>query len=155
MPATTDPQQAYAQRRDDLHPDCWVCAPANDAGLGLVFRRDGDGAVEAEFPCDGRFTGYPGLLHGGVTSALLDGAMTNALMARGLRGVTAEMVVRFQHPVRVGALAVVRGGWEGTRGRVHLMTAELSQDGRVLATARGKFMAHPDESGDAGERSGR
>ena len=81
MPATTD--------RATPHAACWVCGPDHPDGLGVAYRPDGDGGVTGEFACSPRFQGYPGLLHGGVTGALLDGAMTNGLLSQGCPAVTA------------------------------------------------------------------
>jgi acyl-coenzyme A thioesterase PaaI-like protein len=105
------------------------------------FQEDETGAVEGIFPCDEKFTGYPGFLHGGMISVLLDGAMTNCLMARGIPGLTADLQVRFVAPVLIGRPATIRGWLDRSRGPVHIMGAELVQDGEILATAVGKFIS--------------
>ena len=128
-----------------MHPHCWVCSDANEHGLAMDYREDETGAVEGSFPCHVNFTGYPGFLHGGIVSALLDGAMTNCLMARGTPGLTARLEVRYLKPVLIGRPAVVKGWWEKSRGALHMMGAELSQDGEILATATGRFMDYPED----------
>jgi acyl-coenzyme A thioesterase PaaI-like protein len=45
---------------------------------------DGDSVVRATFECDHTFEGYPGMVHGGVISSILDGAMGNCMFAHGL-----------------------------------------------------------------------
>ena len=145
MPATTSGPGDYAATRSRRHPDCWVCAPAHGCGLAVKFEADENGAVEAVFPCDQDFMGYPDFLHGGVASALLDGAMTNCLMARGTPGLTARLEVRFLNPVMIGQPATVRGWWEKSRGSLHILGADLSQNGKVLVTAAGRFMEYPEE----------
>ncbi len=125
------------------HPHCWVCSPDNGHGLGVEFRDDSMGGVEGVFPCDEAFTGYAGLLHGGVISSLLDGAMTNCLLSRGLIAVTADLQVRFHHPVQIGLTATIRAWLKDTRSLVYILGAELLQNGVVCATAVGKFMKHP------------
>jgi len=144
MPATTETLDDYAATRARLHPDCWVCAPLHDRGLAVRFKAGTNGVVTGEFPCHEEFVGYPGLLHGGVISALLDGAMTNCLIARGTTGLTARFKVRFLKPVLIGRPATIRGWWEKSRGAVHVLSADLSQDGQVLATAAGRFMTYPE-----------
>jgi acyl-coenzyme A thioesterase PaaI-like protein len=67
---------------------------ANGRGLRLKCRLSADGSVQATFDCNGTYEGYANILHGGVASALLDGAMTNCLFAHGHPGVTAEITVR-------------------------------------------------------------
>ncbi len=144
MPATIDTTGEYAATRARRHPDCWVYAPLHDHGLAVRFEAGADGVVTGVFPCHEEFMGYPGFLHGGVTSALLDGAMTNCLMARGTPGLTARFEVRFLKPVLTGRPVTVRGWWEKTRGSLHMLAADLSQDGKVLATATGRFMDYPE-----------
>ena len=95
--------------RRQTHPGCFVCGPANGHGLGLEFRLGEGGVVEASFACQGAFEGYPATLHGGIICALLDGAMTNCLFAHGHAAVTAELKVRFRHPVMTERPARVRG----------------------------------------------
>jgi len=113
--------------------------------LAVDFQEDGTGAVEGSFPCEEKFTGYPGLLHGGVTSALLDGAMTTCLMARGTPGLTADLRVRFLRPVLIGKPVTMRAWLDRSRGPLSVLGAELRQGGEILATAVGKFLDHPDD----------
>jgi acyl-coenzyme A thioesterase PaaI-like protein len=118
------------------------------------------GSVEGVFPGDANFAGYPGLLHGGMISSLLDGAMTNCLLALGDPGLTARLEVRFLKPVAADQPSVVRGWREKSCGQLHCLRAELIQGGEVKATAAGRFMAYPedtsgetaaDEKGERGE----
>ena len=127
------------------HPHCWVCSPDNDQGLSIKFRDDSIGGVEGTFACDEAFTGYAGYLHGGVISSLLDGAMTNCLLSRGLIAVTADLQVRFHHPVQIGCSATIRAWLKNSRSLVYILGAELLQNGVVCATAVGKFLKHPME----------
>ncbi len=145
MPATTRDSGVFAATRSRWHSHCWVCSAANENGLAVDFQEDGTGAVEGSFSCDEKFTGYPGLLHGGVTSALLDGAMTNCLMARGTPGLTADIRVRFLRPVLIGKPVTVRAWLDRSRGPLSILGAALQQDGEILATAVGKFLDHPDK----------
>ena len=141
MPATTEADQNLLNRtRQAAHPRCAVCGRTGHCGLGLRFRLCPDGAVEAEFNCPERFQGYRGILHGGVTSSLLDGAMTNCLFARGITAVTGELNVRFRHPIRLGVPLLVRASITRSQPPLHVAEAEIVQDGQVRARAVGKFM---------------
>ena len=78
MPATTaPPQEVRDQTRDYAHPQCVVCGQVHEAGLGLRFKPQDDGSVEACFNCKDIYQGYEGILHGGIAAALFDGAMTS------------------------------------------------------------------------------
>lgn len=141
MPAITEQQRsAYRQIRSDSHPGCVVCCDSNGQGLGLEFEIAQDGAVEATFACDRVFQGYPNVLHGGVISMLLDGAMTNCLFAHRIVAVTADLAVRFRHPVATATQVLVRAKIQSSERPLYELTAELIQNNQVKATAKGKFL---------------
>jgi uncharacterized protein (TIGR00369 family) len=126
--------------RRQSHPQCFACGSANGHGLGLKFCVAQDGSVEASFPCQPVFAGYPGMLHGGIVCTLLDGAMTNCLFAHGLAAVTVDMNVRFRHPVTVDSPAMVRAWLESGCSPVHRVAADVRQGGQVVATATARFL---------------
>jgi uncharacterized protein (TIGR00369 family) len=144
MSVTTEPaQDLLEQTSESQHPHCIVCGQAGDCGLGLRFRSLPDGSVEAEFACRARYQGYEGMLHGGVTSSLLDGAMTNCLFAHGIVAVTAEMTVRFRHPIAIREPLVARAHITHSQPPLHVVEAQIVQDGYVKTKATGKFMERP------------
>jgi acyl-coenzyme A thioesterase PaaI-like protein len=107
----------------------------------LRFRlSDDDHRIEATFDCGETFEGYVGLVHGGIVSAVLDGAMANCLLHLGCVAHTGGLSVRFRHPVLVGRKATVRAWLERSHGRLHVLAAELEQDGQVKAVASAKFL---------------
>lgn len=141
MLAITEQQRStYRQLRSTSHPGCVVCCPSNRHGLGLEFHIAHNGAVEASFACNRIFQGYPATLHGGVISALLDGAMTNCLFAHGHASMTIELYVRYRHPVATDNPAMVRAWITSGTHPIHELTAELVQNGMVKATAKAKFI---------------
>lgn len=130
----------FHSTRTRAHPHCVVCSPANPLGLGQKFVLQSDWSVEGTFAANKSLEGYPGLLHGGVTASLLDGAMTNCLFARGIHAVTAELKVRYRGRVTVAGKIVVRASLQETHGRLLLLRAELWQDNTLKAVAFGKFV---------------
>ena len=133
-------QERLAAVREREHNRCFVCDPDNPRGLGLRFQTCADGCVIAAFNCAEIFHGYPRWLHGGITSSLLDGAMTNCLFARGVVAATAQLSIRFLLPVVIDRQAHVKAWLEKNYSPLHLLRAELVQDGKVLVTASAKFM---------------
>ncbi|MEJ2720282.1 MAG: PaaI family thioesterase [bacterium] len=129
--------------RHPAHRNCVVCGPSNSRGLALQFTLSPDGGVRAVFTCGDAYEGYAGLVHGGVISSVLDGAMTHCVFARGCTALTAELNVRFRQPVVVGAPITVRAWIDRSRGPLHLTRAELTQNHEVKATAEGKFIEDP------------
>jgi len=126
-----------------IHEHCVVCGKANDQGLHVQFIQLDDGGVQGSFDCDKAYEGYPGKIHGGVISALLDGVMTNCIFAQGYAGVTGELKVRYRHPVVVDRAVTVHGRIKRVSFPLYLTEAELVQDGQVKVTATAKFMAQP------------
>jgi acyl-coenzyme A thioesterase PaaI-like protein len=122
------------------HSECLMCGPANSLGLKLRFRVQPDGSVLAMFACREAFQSYPETLHGGVISALLDAAMTNALFSVGVVGVTAELTVRFLAAVALNRGAVVRASVERDAHPLFYVRAELEQDRELMARATAKFL---------------
>lgn len=130
----------YEATRAAEHARCVVCGAANPTGLQLEFELRDQGIVSAWFTGNPALEGYPGLLHGGIICALVDGAMTNCLFSLGVAAVTAELSVRYVDGVRVDHPAEVTAWWLRTRGRLYAMQSEIRQDGRVVVRASGKFM---------------
>jgi uncharacterized protein (TIGR00369 family) len=139
-PTLEEMQSRLENVRHEVHPACVSCSPAAPLGLGLKFVVREDGGVEASFPCREAYQGYSGLLHGGVTSMLLDAAMTNCLFSLGKAAVTARLIVRFAFPVAVDSSAVVRAWLRDASPPLFVLEAELVQNGRVAATATAKFI---------------
>lgn len=141
---TSSRERAQQTRLDALatsqHRRCLLCGADNQLGLKLRFRAQPDGAVLAVFPCAQPYQSYDHTLHGGVIAALLDSAMTNALFAAGVVGVTGELNIRFCAPVELARGAVVRGWLEHSTPPLYYLRAELSQGGDTCARASAKFM---------------
>ena len=98
------------------------------------------GRVEAAIDCPEAWEGYSGVVHGGVVASLLDGAMTNCLFAHDIAAVTADLQVRFRHPVVIGHPAMIDAELTRDAAPVFVVRAKLVQDGQVRATSIGKFM---------------
>lgn len=109
----------------------------------MEFDIDDNGSVQATFQCDETFEGYPGMMHGGVISSILDGAMGNCMFARGLATVTVEMTTRFRHPVVIGQEAIVSARISRSSHPLYLLDAEITQNGKIKATAKGKYYDQP------------
>ncbi len=65
--------------------------------------------------------------------------MTNALFARGVVALTGRLNVRYQHPLRIARTATITARASGCRRRWWLVRSEITQDGRVAASAEAWF----------------
>ncbi len=151
---TTESRQVLLETtRTQAHGRCAVCGHVNGDTPRLRFAVAADGSVQATFQPDHAYEGYAGILHGGVIATLLDAAMTNCLFAHGRCGLTAELNVRFRHPVRTGRRTIIRAWVERDAAPLFVLRAEASQDGQRRATATGKFLTPavmPWENGNRG-----
>jgi len=109
-------------------------------GLALRYEPQPDGSVTAKFLGHCALEGYSSLLHGGLIATLLDGAMTNCLFARSIRGLTAELKVRYHAGVAASEEVLVRAWLTDDSHGLYQLRAELTQGGAVKARATGKFM---------------
>jgi len=124
---------------------CFGCGDLNPAGLKLEFRFEGNKAV-ADFLPQKQHQGYPGLMHGGVTSAALDEAMGWAMYGLGVWAVTGKMEVKFRQPLPLHQKATVSGEVIRNRGRWLEVRGEIrSEEGRLMAESYGLFMRLPEE----------
>lgn len=124
---------------DSLARWCYACGDLNPIGLHMHFRMDGDWAI-APFTARREHQGYPGFVHGGIVSALLDEAMGWATYGRGVWAVTGKMEMRFRGIVPIDQELEVRGRITRDRGRTLQVVAELRDSRGVrLAEAEGLF----------------
>lgn len=136
-------QEKLDNTRDIAHPRCVVCSSANMKGLNMQFNVIEEGKVESTFLCEDKLEGYPGMMHGGVISSVLDGAMGNCMFACGKTAVTIEMTVRFRHPVVIGKHATVSAKLTRASSPLYLLEAQITQNDEIRATAKGKFYHLP------------
>lgn len=122
------------------HPFCFVCSASNPMGIAAKYVAQADGSVTASFLGNCALEGYPGLLHGGVIAALLDGAMTHCLFLQGHRGLTVELQIRYHAGVNAAEEATLRAWLKDSSHGLFQLGAELTQGQAVKVSASGKFM---------------
>jgi acyl-coenzyme A thioesterase PaaI-like protein len=137
---TNPTQQSLEVTRKQAHPHCISCSPEGASGLALQFCVRDDAGVHAEFACSQIYQGYPGFLHGGISSLLLDSAMANCLFAHQRVAVTARLIVRFLLPIAVDQTAVVKAWIREYEPPLYVLDAEIEQNGRILVRASAKFI---------------
>ena len=121
---------------------CFVCGLENDYGLkASFFELENDQLVATFKPCKFHQV-YPGRLHGGIASAILDEAMGRAILIsdKNVWGVTVELRVKFKKPIPLdnNIRVVCRLTKNGSR----LFEAEgeiVLDEGQVAVSANGKY----------------
>jgi acyl-coenzyme A thioesterase PaaI-like protein len=122
---------------------CLVCGIDNPYGLHARFYELEGGELLGVFAPAPEHQSYPGRLHGGVGSAILDETIGRAILVAhpDVWGVTAEFTVRFRAPVPLEG--EVRAVARITRDTSRLFEGAgeiLLEDGTVAVEARGKYL---------------
>jgi acyl-coenzyme A thioesterase PaaI-like protein len=128
---------------------CFGCGPANEKGLRVKSRVEGD-LVVADWTGSPHHEAFPGALCGGIVGTLLDchSNWTAAWRLMSLAGadrppctVTAEYAIQLRRPAPSSApVRLVARAVEARSDRA-VVEATLEAGGKVCATCRGTFVA--------------
>lgn len=119
---------------------CFACGKHNPIGLKLEFGVEEDDCVTYFTPSK-EHQGWMGIVHGGITSTILDEVMARCTLALGQHAVTAEMTVRFKRPSLVGHRLRFAGRIDEENSRMILCSARATdEDGTLIAEATGKMV---------------
>lgn len=130
---------------------CFICGLQNDAGVQVAFydtvREDGTSEVAARFVGRSIHQGYPGRMHGGVATGILDEVIGRAINAGNDEGdpttwgVAVELSTKFHQPVPLDTELTARGRITHVRRRLFEGTGEIYlPDGSVAVTSEAKYL---------------
>jgi len=125
---------------------CFVCGTDNPGGLNLA--PEGDGRrVTLRFVPQRAHLGFSRAVHGGITASLLD-EVVGVACGRRTDGkcATVELTITYRRPLLEGVEVRAEGWYVRRQGKLVLGAGRiLDPQGRVLATARGRFLPLTDE----------
>lgn len=107
----------------------------------MHFYADDSGCVHATYTPRPEHQGYPGVMHGGLVTAMLDELIGRTAIANDIWCMTAKLEVRFRKPVPIGALLKLKG--QITRRTNRLLDGRgviRAEDGTLLAEAHGTYL---------------
>jgi uncharacterized protein (TIGR00369 family) len=126
---------------------CLVCGLKNPFGLHTSFFELDNKELLAVFEPREEHQSYPGRLHGGIISTILDETIGRAIMVHSeteVWGVTVDLQVRFKKPVPLDEELRILSRITKNNSRVFEGTGELLlADGTVAAEAHGKYLKIP------------
>lgn len=125
---------------------CMVCGRDNDSSLKARFYELDDGELLGVFTPMTEHQGYPGRLHGGMSSALLDETMGRAInmVEPDAWGVTVKLNVKFRKPVPIDGDVRAIARLTKVRSRLFEGAGEIVlADGTVAVEATGAYMKLP------------
>ena len=125
---------------------CFVCGLENPIGLKMAFYEDEEGRVVAKFTPRDEHQGYPGVVHGGIVTALLDETLGRVAIASGRWMMTGRLNIRFRRAIPIGETLTVVGEVVTWKKRTLEARGEIRlADGQVGAEATGTFLEIPPE----------
>ncbi len=125
---------------------CMVCGAQNPWSLKARFYELENGELTGVFQPLETHQSYPGRLHGGISSAILDETIGRAINVSDpdAWGVTVELTVRFRKPVPLDGEIHAVGRITKDSRRLFEGTGEIVlDDGTVAVEASGKYMKLP------------
>lgn len=126
---------------------CFICGLKNSSGLKASFFETEGNELIAKFMPAEEHQGYPGRLHGGIASAILDETIGRAISAGNAEqvwGITVELSVQFKKPIPLNREVTVVGRIINQNSRFFEGTGEIVLDGGEIAVvAKGRYMKAP------------
>jgi len=126
---------------------CFICGLKNSSGLKASFYETENGELIATFIPTEEHQSYPGRLHGGIASAILDETMGRAILvgnATEIWGLTIELNVIYKKPIPLGVELKVLARISEENSRFFHGTGEIVlPGGEVAVSARGKYLKAP------------
>ena len=135
---------------------CFGCGQNNPIGLKLNFQWDGKTA-KTEFTPNEFHQAWPGIVHGGIITSMLDEAMAYAARFGGMDCVTGKMQIRFRRPAVIDEPLIIAGKvtrkgerWIWTKASVSLPDGTLVAEGTA---AQFIIETKPGDTSDKGAKS--
>ena len=126
---------------------CFVCGLKNKFGIHAHFYITEKQELIALFTPSEGHQSYPGRLHGGIASAILDETIGRSILNKyktEVWGVTIDLNVKFKKPIPLNEELKVIGRITNENGRMFEGTGEIVlKSGDVAVTAHGKYLKVP------------
>jgi acyl-coenzyme A thioesterase PaaI-like protein len=135
----------------ELQPNsrhCFACGLANNYGLKLRFYNTAPGEVTVYYTVPEQFQGYPGIVHGGITTAILDEVTGRAQLGDDPNRLmfTAKLEIRFRKNVPVGKPLRIVGRMEKSKKRMASSVGIVyGPEGDLLVEAKALLVTLPED----------
>jgi acyl-CoA thioesterase FadM len=136
--------------RMDMRDRAQRCSPVVGSRNALappLFLNVVAGGVEGTVVFGVAHEGRRGWVHEGVAAMILDVALADANISAGVRGVTAQLTLRFHHRMPLGEALTVRARHERVAGRKAFSRAAIWSADTLCVSAEGLFVAAREGTG--------
>ncbi len=130
-------------KKQNNSKSCIVCGMSNDLGLRTSFYELENNELVAVCDTKDYHQSYPGIVHGGVSAALLDETIGRAVSINDSTtwGVTASLDVKYKKPVPTGVEIKIVGRITKENRKLFEGSGEIIlPNGEIAVTATGKFV---------------
>jgi uncharacterized protein (TIGR00369 family) len=123
---------------------CFICGLKNSSGLQASFYETEDRQLIATFQPTEEHQSYPGRLHGGIASAILDETIGRAVMIgndKEIWGLTVELKLEYKKPIPLDQEVRVVARITEENSRFFQGTGEIVlANGDIAVVAHGRYM---------------
>ena len=129
--------------KQDNSTKCFICGKENPIGLHAHFYELETNEVACIFTTEENHEGHPGILHGGIISAVLDETMGRVMLIdrQPTPVYTIELTIKYLKTVPSCVKLTALGRITLAEGRLHETTGEIYlPSGEIAATAVGKYL---------------
>ncbi len=107
-----------------------------------IYKKNDSSEVKSIVRIGGSLSGYPGVVHGGITSLLFDNTYGWLFISLDIpKSMTASLTVNYRRPILAGNVFVITAKLQKVEGRKLMMEATWSDaEGNVLADSHSLFI---------------
>ena len=135
-------------KKQENSKSCLVCGLKNDMGLKAEYFELENNELLAVCKPNDNHQSYPGRLHGGISSAILDETIGRAIMIKydEVWGVTVELNIKYKKPVPLNEEIKIIGRITSDSSRIFEGSGEIIlKNGDIAVIATGKYLKMPIE----------
>jgi uncharacterized protein (TIGR00369 family) len=134
---------AKVVRKHENSRFCFICGLENEKGLKADFYETEDGALNAVFTPTWEYQSYPGVLHGGISAAILDELIGRVINIKypDAFAMTTSLKMKYRKPVPYGVkLTAVATITNEAERRYEGQGTLYDDQGNVCVMATGRYM---------------
>lgn|SRR5690554_2056319 len=129
----------FAERHIEMKDRSVMVGNTNPIAPPIVITDYGE-KVSGTLPLDSRFSGAPGLCHGGIIASILDEVLGHACIVRGYQVVTQILTIRYLRPTLLDGETYSEASIREIDGRKITVDGALYVGGTRVASAEGIFV---------------